>query len=221
MTPIAHVPLAGAVDVARLRALLEPVALSHGVRLCEVEWTTGPGGRVLRVTIERPGALAAAGTQAGVTLEDCVGVSRDASTVLDVEDIIACHYQLEVSSPGLDRPLRTSADFERHVGRLVKLRLHEPAADGQRVLRGTVLQADAAAIRMNVDGNEHLVALGNVAEARPVLDFGGAAKPRASGRSPKKTERAARVGLEPAGAERRGRAPAHPGRTRPAGQKGR
>jgi ribosome maturation factor RimP len=214
MTPTDQTPHGGQPDLGRLRKLLEPVAVSHGVRLVDVEWTTAAGGRVLRVVIERPGAVEAAGTQGGVTLADCVGVSRDASTVLDVEDLIPCRYQLEVSSPGLDRPLCSGEDFERHVGRLVKVRLREPAADGQRVLRGRILEAARERIRMCVDGNEHVVALGNVAEARPVLDFGGAAKQRAGGARQKTSERNARPGDGPARAERPVRARTHAGRAR-------
>jgi ribosome maturation factor RimP len=210
MTPDERPSNPNAVDMGRLRALLEPVARSHGVCLVDVEWTTGPGGKVLRVVIERPGAIEAVGTQAGVTLEDCVRVSRDASTVLDVADLIARRYQLEVSSPGLDRPLRSGLDFARHLGRVVKIRLHEPAADGQRVLRGTLRRADSERLRMEVDGNEHVVELGNVAEARAVVDFGGAPKARGGGASQKRTKRSARPGASPS-RETRG---ARPGQLR-------
>jgi hypothetical protein len=96
----------------------------------------------------------------------------------------------------------------------VKIRLHEPATDGQKVLRGTVLEAARERIRMRVDGNEHVVALGNVAEARPVLDFGGAAKQRAGGARRKTSERSARSGDGPGQAERPVRAQTHSGRAR-------
>jgi len=161
------------VELERLRKLLGPVALSHGVELVDVEWTTGPAGRILRVTIDRPGQPGSAAAGARITLEDCVAVSRAASTVLDAEDVISLRYHLEVSSPGVDRPLRSAADFERHLGQLAKVRLQEPAGDGQKVLRGTITEASPAAIRMMVDGKDHVVTLSNVAEARPVLDFGG------------------------------------------------
>jgi ribosome maturation factor RimP len=134
------------VDLDRVRAAIDPVLSAHGVVLVDLEWLTERAGWVLRVTIERellrgtgqPGPVVSddAPEIDGVTLADCVEVSRDVSSVLDVAELIAQRYHLEVSSPGLDRPLRTEADFRRFVGRLSRVKLAEPAPDGQRVLRG-------------------------------------------------------------------------------------
>src|SRR5947208_4927737 len=123
------------VDVAAVRAVVQTVVAAHGLDLVDIEWTGG----VLRVFIERRDALER--PDSGVTVENCVGVSRDLSTALDVADLIAHAYSLEVSSPGLDRPLTRPADFQRHVGRLAKIKLHAPASDGQLALRGPPLGA--------------------------------------------------------------------------------
>src|SRR5690606_12555219 len=117
-------------DVAAVRALVEPVVAAHGLELVELEWASGRQGLVLRVVIDHPEpppaepAAPAALEAGGVTLDDCVRVSRDLSTALDVEDPVAHSYSLEVSSPGIDRPLRSARDFRRQVGRLAKVKLH-------------------------------------------------------------------------------------------------
>jgi ribosome maturation factor RimP len=186
---------APALDLAPVIALAEPIARVHGLELVDVEWTTGREGLVLRVTIERPpadavaegempvisnaaaGDAVAAPLTPGATLEDCVRVSRDLSAALDAADPIAHSYNLEVSSPGLDRPLKGARDFRRHVGRLAKVKLVEPARDGQRVLRGLLLSADEERITMDVDGNLHEVPLTGIAEARLVVELGGGTPP--------------------------------------------
>jgi ribosome maturation factor RimP len=152
------------VDLTRVRAVLGPVLAAHGVELVDLEWLPQPSGWTLRLTIERalcdggpPGKPGSApkppSTEAegGVTLEDCVEVSRDASSVLDVEDIIVPRYQLEVSSPGLDRPLRREADFVRFRGRTARVKLARPAPDGQRVLRGKLDAAPEGAVAVLIE----------------------------------------------------------------------
>ena len=180
-----------------VRAVAAPLCAAHGVELVEVLWSTERGGRVLRVIIDRPldereaeetDAPARAVVPAEtVSLEDCVRVSRDLSTALDVEETIAQSYNLEVSSPGLDRPLRTERDFRRQRGRLAKVKLQEPAVDGQRVLRGTILEADSDGLRREVDGNLHRVPFDNITEARLVFEIG--AQPKKGGRARKPRKR--------------------------------
>jgi ribosome maturation factor RimP len=167
---------ASGVDLDALRALIEP-------ELIDVEWTSNHGGLVLRVFIDRPEAASSseassapaavdAPPQESVTLQDCVLVSRDLSTALDVQDPLTQRYSLEVSSPGLDRPLKTARDYRRQLGRLAKVKLHEPAPDGQMVLRGTILSAADGSVEMDVDGNRHRFSLDNVREARLVFELG-------------------------------------------------
>ena len=114
--------------IARIEKVIQPLLRAHGVELVDVEWR-GPGYRgVVRVFIEKPG---------GVGIADCERVSREAGDVLDADDVIAGPYDLEVSSPGLDRPLRTEREYQWAVGKRVRCWL----ADG-RELRGKLSELD-------------------------------------------------------------------------------
>lgn len=185
--PEAETPLAPSSEgeLAAVRDVASTLAVDHGLDLVDVEWTANRSGRVLRVIIDRPlperdaeelptGEIP---LRQGATLDDCVRLSRDLSRVLDEDDVIPQSYSLEVSSPGLDRPLQTSRDFRRQVGRLAKVKLVEPAPDGQVVLRGTILSADERVVKMRVDGNVHEVELGMVREAKLVFELDTKPKP--------------------------------------------
>ncbi len=155
------------VDLVALRAVIDSVVIgAHGLSVFDVELA----GTLLRVFIERPAREDE--PLAGVTLEDCVGVSRDLSTALDIADLIPHAYNLEVSSPGLNRPLRTAADFKRQVGKLAKVKLHRAASDGQLALRGVILAAAEGAVSMEVDGKRFEVPYDNVREAKLVFELG-------------------------------------------------
>jgi ribosome maturation factor RimP len=108
------------VDKNALTDLVRPAVEGQGYELVDVEWTTQLGSFVLRITIDRlPG-------QGYVSHDDCIAVSREVSALLDVHDVMpGCAYNLEVSSPGLNRPLRRSADFARFIGQRAKIRLRE------------------------------------------------------------------------------------------------
>ena len=166
----AHAPKGG-VDLVRVRAAIAPVLSASGVVLADLEWATDRSGWVLRLTIEREGATPDAEPNGGVTLEDCVEVSRATSAVLDVEDLIAPHYHLEVGSPGLDRPLRTEAEFARFAGKTAKVKLGHPAPDGQRVLRGTLDRAAEGKVALIVDGKRIEVPFADVVEANLVFEL--------------------------------------------------
>jgi ribosome maturation factor RimP len=160
------------VDLDRVREQVTPLLSAHGLTLVDVEWLTDRAGWVLRVTIERDGALEqGVSAVSGVTLDDCVEVSRDVSSVLDVADLIPHRYRLEVSSPGLDRPLRTASDFSRFVGRLVRVKLTEAAPDGQRVLRGELAEGAPGLVTVVVDGKRIEAKLTTVAEANLVFEL--------------------------------------------------
>src|SRR5437868_12767648 len=116
-----------ALDVDRVREIAERVAASTGLEIVEVELRGGGKARMLRAFIDKPG---------GVTHEDCANFSREVGTILDVEDAVpGGPYTLEVSSPGLDRKLLRPSDYERSVGKLVKLTTHEPV-EGDRHFEG-------------------------------------------------------------------------------------
>ena len=116
-----------AVDLDHIHAIAERVAASSGLEIVELEMRGGGKARMLRIFIDKPG---------GVTHEDCASVSREVSTIFDVEDAMpGGAYTLEVSSPGLDRKLFRAADFERFQGRRVKLTTREPV-NGNRHFEG-------------------------------------------------------------------------------------
>ena len=114
-------------DVDQVRAIAERIAASSGLEVVEVELRGGGKARMLRIVIDKP---------AGVTHEDCANLSREVSTILDVEDVVPGNsYTLEVSSPGLDRKLFRPADFERFTGSRVKLTTRNPV-NGNRHFEG-------------------------------------------------------------------------------------
>jgi ribosome maturation factor RimP len=163
------------INLGRIRDVIAPVLRAHGVVLVDLEWLTERAGWTLRLTIEREGTADAGG---GVTLEDCAEVSRDVSSVLDVEDVISHRYNLEVSSPGLDRRLRTPAEFARFAGRVAKVKLSRPAPDGQRLLRGELQAAPEGWVSVVVDGRRVEVPFEDVAEARLVFELSPQPKKR-------------------------------------------
>ncbi len=146
--------------VGRVKELLEGVLLGHRIEfvdaLCAVEY----GRRILRVYIDKPG---------GVTLEDCEWVSRELSTALDVEDIIAGAYTLEVSSPGLDRALKTEKDFKRFAGRKAHIKTKAPI-DGRRNFSAIIdgVEADKVLIT-DTESRKWEIELQNIDKAR--LEF--------------------------------------------------
>lgn len=142
----------------QLIRLLEPTVMMLGYELVDIECAPAGSGGLLRVYIDASG---------GITLDDCERVSHGISAVLDAEDPIAGAYTLEVSSPGLDRILRTRAHFERFVGSRIKVQLAEPL-EGRRRFTGRLLEAAADTIAMEVDGNPVRLDLGRIQKARVV-----------------------------------------------------
>ena len=124
---------------------------------------------VLRVQIDRPGPAATAAES--VSVDDCARVSRDLSALLDVEDIVPMAYTLEVSSPGLDRPLRRTDDYRRFAGRRAKLVMRE-AVDGQTHFKGRLggLEEDAVLIDTD-DGRRHRVPVAVITRANLEVEF--------------------------------------------------
>jgi ribosome maturation factor RimP len=127
-----------ALELERIREIAERVGASRGLEIVEVEMLGGGNGRRLRIVIDRPPAEASdtAGVAHGVTHEDCANLSREVSTILDVEDVVpGGSYVLEVSSPGLDRKLARPADYQRFTGSRVKLTTRNPI-NGNRHFEG-------------------------------------------------------------------------------------
>lgn len=150
---------------SQVAGLLASTVASLGLELLGVEYLPAPGGAVLRLYIDLPED---AGRQVGI--EDCEAVSREVSAQLDVADPISGHYTLEVSSPGVDRPLFTPAQFERFAGEQAKVGLKLPQ-DGRRRLQGRILRTEGDTIVFEVDGAEFPVAMDNMDKARLVPDW--------------------------------------------------
>jgi len=158
-----------AVEIANL---LAPTVASLGVELLGAEYLPSPGSAVLRLYIDVPAdqPVGEDGQPRSVTIEDCEAVSREVSAQLDVEDPISGMYTLEVSSPGIDRPLFTLAHYERFAGENAKVGLKLPQ-DGRRRLQGRIVRVQGGDVVFDLDGNELVVAFGNIDKARLVPDW--------------------------------------------------
>lgn len=156
-----------ATDIA---TLLAPTVQALGLELLGVEYLPAPGGATLRLYIDRPGVDTATSGEQGVGIEDCESVSREVSAQLDVEDPISGHYTLEVSSPGVDRPLFTPQQFARFIGEQAKVGLKLPQ-DGRRRLQGTIAAVDGDTITIEIDGLPFAVAFDNIDKAKLVPDW--------------------------------------------------
>src|SRR6186997_1358430 len=125
--------------LAQVRAIAERVAKSRGLEIWDIQSRREASGHVIRVFIDRPGP--AATPEESVSIEDCEQVNREIGTILDVEDPLPFTYTLEVSSPGLDRPLRHADDYRRFAGRLAKIVMSEPI-NGQTAFAGRLQGLD-------------------------------------------------------------------------------
>lgn len=160
-----------------MRAAAERVAQSCGLDLFEVQYRREAIGWVLRVVIDRPAALDADGRvlvdppDRSIGVEDCQRVSQDLSAILDVEDPVERAYTLEVSSPGLERPLRHRTDYERFVGRLAKIVVRE-AVNGQMHFEGRLRGVDDEAVELE-SGKSKIVRLpfDNIVRGRLAVEF--------------------------------------------------
>ena len=149
------------------------------MELVELQWNREPEGWVLRVFIDRPEGPKLPGATEGdakvfepmyVSHEDCERVSRDLSATLDVADSIHHAYRLEVSSPGIDRPLRRERDFARFAGRKAKLRTTD-AVEGRRNFSGLLLGAQDGEVQIDCDGRSYQLPIANIVRANLVPDW--------------------------------------------------
>lgn len=152
-----------------VRAIAERVAASYGLEIFDVHLRRDSGGQVLRVVIDRPGPAAHA--EESVSIEDCAQVSREISAILDVEDVLEQSYTLEVSSPGLDRPLRHADDYRRFEGRLAKI-VTTQAVDRQTAFAGRLRGVEHEAVVFEAEGGRvHRIPLGLIARGRLEVEF--------------------------------------------------
>ena len=183
-------------------ALLSPTVQALGMELLGIEYAASGSSALLRLYIDvadRP-----------VNVEDCEAVSREVSAVLDVNDPISSNYTLEVSSPGIDRPLFTLPHFARFVGEQAKVNLRLPQ-DGRRRLQGRIVSAQDGRVTLALEKDEpFVVAMDNIEKARLVPDFAALGlAPVKPGKGPARQEKPAKPAKPakprkaPAGAKKR------------------
>ena len=156
------------IDVAsRVAELAAPLLASQGIELVDLEYRREGRDMILRLFIDKDG---------GITLDDCAGVSRELSELLDVHDFIADNYTLEVSSPGLNRPLKKVADYERYLGRLVKVRtfelLPDDAGNRRKTFLGELLGLEDGKVMLRLtEGQTARIPLDKVAKSNLEFEF--------------------------------------------------
>ena len=146
--------------------LIEPIIEQMAFELVDVEYLSEHGRWVLRITADRPGG--------GITLDDCARVSREIGDIIDVKDIIRHEYVLEVSSPGINRPLKREKDFLRVLGRKIKMRMAGPI-HGRRNFRGVLKELKDGTLYLGLDEEIVALPLKDVEKANLVYEFGGRA----------------------------------------------
>lgn len=162
------VRMAATVDIPqRVTELAQPILASLGLELVDLEFKTAGRSHVLCLYIDKPG---------GVSLDDCAEVSRELSLILDVEDCISGRYTLEVSSPGLERPLKRLEDFVRFSGRLAQIKTAELLQDEQgnkrKTFLGTLQGVEGELVLLQLkEGQQARIPLDKIAKAHLAFEF--------------------------------------------------
>ena len=152
-----------------IRVIAERVAQARGLEVWDIQSRRETTGHVVRVFIDRPGP--AATPDESVSVEDCAEVNRELSTILDVEDPLPFAYTLEVSSPGLNRPLRSDGDYMRFAGRLAKIVVSE-AVDNQKAFEGRLRGVENDAVLLEApNGRMHRLPLRLITRGRLEVEF--------------------------------------------------
>lgn len=147
--------------VKSLHQLCQPVVEAMGYELVGIEYRPGQANALVRVYIDQP---------EGISLDDCAQVSHQLSGLFDVEDPISGHYTLEVSSPGLDRPLFEASDFARFIGHKARIQM-QVATNGQRKFTGVIQSVTATDLVLAVEQDELNLSLDNIDKARLVPEL--------------------------------------------------
>ncbi|MGZ5074683.1 MAG: ribosome maturation factor RimP [Usitatibacter sp.] len=150
-------------NIEQISPVVERVVQGMDYELVDVEWKQEPAvGWVLRVFIDGAG---------GIGVDDCARVSHQLSATLDVEDLIQQHYSLEVSSPGLNRPLKKESDFLRFVGQKAKIRTKRPIGESRRNFSGTLIAVENGNVKIDVGDQVCEVPVSEVEKANLVYEF--------------------------------------------------
>lgn len=144
----------------QVEAVITPSLTSMGFELVQVKFIDGRSAQTLQIMAEKP--------DGSMSLDDCALISRQLSAVLDVEDILTDAYRLEVSSPGIDRPLVRVSDYAKYVGHAAKVETALPV-DGRKRFSGSIAGVDGETIILTVDGREHRLPFMDIQSAKLVL----------------------------------------------------
>lgn len=174
---IAHKNLKG-LDEERILAIIEPILQAHRLDAVELVWRGDQGGRVLELTLEKPGSTRSG---EGITIDVCSDISREINAQLDEQAVISGNYRLEVGSPGVERALYTADDFKRFAGQEVKLKMTEPMGEegfvGQKSVRGTLFGIENESyVVVATDHGQLSLSRDRVSSARLVFSWNQSAK---------------------------------------------
>ncbi len=145
----------------KLLSMAEPILSAKGMVLVDIEYRKEGIGKVLRMFIDKT---------SGVTVEDCANISRELSTLLDINGVIDERYVLEVSSPGLRRPLKKLEDFKRYEGKLVLIKTKE-LIENRKVFKGYLKNTNDEGIEMDIDGTMYSLSFSQINKANLEIDF--------------------------------------------------
>jgi ribosome maturation factor RimP len=170
--------LTSGIDSEKLDGVIEPIARAHGAEVVGHELKSERSGWVFRIYVEKLGSeeQKLSTEDAAVDLELCANIARDLSPALDVLDLIPHKYHLEISSPGVERPLRGEKDFDRFAGKKAKVKLRN-AIRGQKVLTGLIGPVRDGHVSLEDGPSTYDVPLGDVVHAHLVFEFGPAPRP--------------------------------------------
>lgn len=147
--------------IDQLTEMLKPAAEALGYEFLGIEYIAQGKHSILRIFIDH---------ENGINVDDCASVSHQVSGILEVEDPIASQYTLEVSSPGLDRPLFTLEHFKQFVGNTIEMRCHL-GVDGRRKFKGELVAVEGEELILNVDNQDYTVEFSDVDKANVVAQF--------------------------------------------------
>lgn len=147
--------------VEKITELIEPLLAEKNFELVDIEFKNEGKSRLLRIYIDKLN---------GITIDDCAEVSREFGTILDVNDVISSSYRLEVSSPGLRRPLKKAEDFSRFAGRKVKVKTYAPVHE-RKTFTGELIGYENGEVIVDVDGSHYKIPENMVSKANLEIDF--------------------------------------------------
>jgi len=148
--------------IAQANKIADPLCKAEGVELVHIEYQRETRGRILRLYIDKPG---------GITLDDCVRISRQFSDLLDAKIETEEPYSLEVSSPGPDRPLGNAVDFEKFKGNVAKIKTNLPV-DGQKKFKGVLLGISEGTVKLMINEKTVAIPFQDITKARLVNYYG-------------------------------------------------